>query len=435
MEQPTIANIPLAEAVQIMDGTRERELDAQKSNINLALSERREAQKQARHLRAKVEAGANPAVLPTLAALTPHERKNYSVRRLIESQLQNRRKREFTPAANTVPLSLEHEIALALAQDLEPSGILPPVIGASFIPLQIQASGLDTKTNAEGHYLVGDRILDPIEYLRNASVVLRLGAEMLSGLKGGVGIPVQSAASSASWVSENPGSDVAQTDSSFGQIRPAPKTLQSTTAYSRQLLSESSIDVERFLRRDLAQASAAGLDAGAINGTGTSGQPVGLLRVADTNSYAIGTDGGAPTGLALSSLEQMIADNNADLGPLGWATTPTMRNKLRQTPLFTNSTVPCWVSDEGVDYCLGQRAIVSRNIPQGLTKGVNNDAHAIVAGFWPAMAIAQWSVLAILPDEFAQKRRVLIEVTSYLLCDVAIRRPQCFGIIADARNV
>ena len=67
---------------------------------------------------------------------------------------------------------------------------------------------------------------------------------------------------------------------------------------------------------------------------------------------AIGTNGGAPTGAMLADMERQVSDASADLGVLAWATTPTMRMKLRQTPILTNSSTPCWQGDEGADQCV-----------------------------------------------------------------------------------
>jgi HK97 family phage major capsid protein len=368
--------------------------------------------------------------LPSIKALSVHERKNYLLTNVVSDMLAYETKRAGSQAAPP-DNSLGREISASLAKDL---GMVPPH-GGIFVAMGIQAAGVDTRTASGGGYTVGVQLQDIIGYLRAKSVCLRLGATLLSGLTSGAAIPLQSAGSTASWVSENPTTDAAQTDSSFGQLVLSARTLAATTSYSRQLLSQSSVDVEAFLREDLAAAHAAAIDSACFAGSGSNNQPTGLLSNASVPVIALGTNGLAPTAQALCSMEQSVADASADLGQLSWATTPGMRNKLRQVPMFTGATLPCWTGDEGADFLLGSPAVVSRSIPQTLTKGSSNDCHLIVCGYFPALAIGTWGVMELVVDPFAQRKRNVLEVTSYQLCDVAIRRPTAFALCADARNI
>jgi len=368
--------------------------------------------------------------LPTVKALTPCERKSYSLTNAINDMVtyENKRAGSQSPPPDN---SLEREISAGLAKDLK---MIPPH-GGVYISLGIQGSGLDTKTNTAGAYSVPVKLMDIISYLRAKSVCLRLGATLLSGLDSGAAIPLQSGASTASWVSENSGTDTAQTDSSFGQLNLSARTLAATTSYSRQLLTQSSVDIEAFLRADLAGAHAAAIDAACFAGTGTSNQPVGLLYNSNVPIVALGTNGLAPSAQALCSMEQSVADYSADLGQLAWATTPGMRAKLRQTPMFTGSTIPAWQGDEGGDFLLGSPAIVSRSVPQSLTKGSSSDCHMILCGYFPALTIASWGVVELVVDPYAQRKRNVLEVTSYQMVDVIVRRPTAFALCADARNI
>jgi len=419
------SNRTLNEQISIVNGEKQAELEAERTAILADMDRRAEDRRERRHIVGSMVEGPG---LPTVKGLSPHELRQYSIRNLINAQLERNRKHAFNDTC--APLSMEEEISQSLGKDL---GMLPP-LGGSFVPL-ILASGYDTKNNSSGAYMVATKLADLITVLRNKSIVLRLGAQLLDGVNSGIAVPVQATGSSASWVAENPGTDVSQSDSSFAQIVPHACTLQATTAYSRQFLSQSSLSVEQFLRDDLASATASALDLAAINGSGVSGVPLGLMNTSNVNTYAMGASGGAPTAAALMDLERQVADASADLGPLAWATTPTMRAKLRTVPLFTGATMPCWTTDEGIDQLLGQPAVVSRNVPQGLTKGGSNDCHAIICGDFSQMTIVQFGVLAIVADEFTSKKRNLVEITTHGMFDVVIRRVQSFGVISDARNV
>src|SRR5262249_8493033 len=149
--------------------------------------------------RTLVLAGAanEPTLPPTIAALSSHERRNYSLATLIQNCLNGK-------LSNT----LESEISDGLTKDggSQRGGLL--------IPTPFWASGLDTKTDGAGGFSTTDKILDIEMLLRNKSVCLNLGASLLDGLKFGAAIPLENSGTSATWVSENPGSDVAQTDPS-----------------------------------------------------------------------------------------------------------------------------------------------------------------------------------------------------------------------------
>lgn len=72
----------------------------------------------------------------------------------------------------------------------------------------------------------------------------------------------------------------------------APKAIQATTAFTRQLLTQSSIGVEDLVRRDLSLVHALAIDRAALHGAGSATEPAGLYTIAGVNSHAVGV---APT--------------------------------------------------------------------------------------------------------------------------------------------
>ena len=84
-----------------------------------------------------------------------------------------------------------------------------------------------------------------IDLLRNASVLSQTGATYLNGLQGDVAIPRQSGAATAYWLSGVAAvTDSAQT---VDQVTMTPKGLSAQTTFSKQLLAQSSIDIEQCL--------------------------------------------------------------------------------------------------------------------------------------------------------------------------------------------
>ena len=171
--------------------------------------------------------------LPAIQQASPHEIRNYSIQRLIQSLMRDPMRKE--PC-------LECDLGHAIAQDLKRA----PGLDGVHVPLQLspRMSGLDTKSGSAGGYTIANGIEDMVTILRAKSVVPKMGGTLLSGLSSGVGIPLQTTGSTAVWSLENPGSDIDATDSVFGNIQLQPRTLTCTTSYSRGLLQQSSADKE-----------------------------------------------------------------------------------------------------------------------------------------------------------------------------------------------
>ena len=364
--------------------------------------------------------GATCWVAHTVDCLSSYERDNYSFVRLIKSLAGDK------GVGAELELDVSNEICNRLGK----------TTGGAFAPTRLRA-GLDTKTNAAGAFTVQTELRDLIELLRAKTRVIQLGATVLSGLSSNVGFPVQLTASSGSWVAENPGSDVADSDSSLGQRTMAPKTYTVTTSYSRKLLAQSSVDIEKFVREDLARAHAIALDSAAISGSGGSNQPLGLMNTSGIGNVALGTNGLAPSYQNIVDLETAIAAVDADDVGMSFLTTPQMRGKLRAVQQFSGAGVGVWqqVGGAKVGNVLGYDAFASRQVPSNLVKGTSSDCHGIIFGFWPALIIGEWGVLEIIVDPFRLKKQGMIEVTSFLLCDTLLQQPPSFAVIRDARNI
>jgi HK97 family phage major capsid protein len=96
----------------------------------------------------------------------------------------------------------------------------------------------------------GDQFIDR---LRETMAVRRLGARVLSGLVGNVDIPRLKASGTAYWVAENQAITVS--DPQFDKVSLTPKHVGVLTEVSRNMLLQSSPDIEDILRDDFAQCS------------------------------------------------------------------------------------------------------------------------------------------------------------------------------------
>ena len=303
---------------------------------------------------------------------------------------------------------------------------------AIFVPTRLrpQATGLDTKSDTAGAYTTQTQVMDLVDALRAQMRLTALGATFLGNLKFSAQFPVEDATSTAHWVGENPGTDVTAGDPSFKSVLAFPKTLQATTSISRQLLQQSSgnLGLEQRLRLDLTRSHAQAFDTAAIAGSGVSNEPIGLLQTPGITVTAINTNGGVPTYATVCDMEAAVAAAGAS-DSIGWLSTPNVRKLLRKT--FTNGTgsLAVWQGDT----VLGHVAMVSTNVPADLSKGTTSGTlSAIICGAWAELVLAEFGTIEILADEFAQKRRGLVEITSFSMVDVAIPRPAAFNVCVDA---
>ncbi len=273
----------------------------------------------------------------------------------------------------------------------------------------------------DGQELVWTTPGELIEILRKRAKVLNLGARLLTGLQGPVAFPRQIGAITVYWVPENPGSDTPDSDIDLGQLVLGPKTMQGTTAYSRQLLAQSSIDVEAMIREDLGAGHGLAIDLGAIHGTGAAGQPHGIYVATDVQAAAMTS----PTYADIVGMQGKVADANADLGQLAYLSTPLMAAKLKTVPEHATATMAGWIwqGPIGEGTMAGYRAAASGQVSKVLGAGAE---HGLIFGNWGDLIIALWNSMELVVDPFTKKKQALVEVTSFQMGDVGIRHGESF---------
>jgi len=276
---------------------------------------------------------------------------------------------------------------------------------------------------------------DFITLLRNAMVLERLGCTFLTGLNGNIAIPSHTAATTGYWVAENG----APTESAptVGQVTGSPKTVGAFVDYSRRLLIQSSIDVEAFVRADLAAVIGLMIQLGAINGAGASNEPTGLLNTSGIGSVAGGTNGLAPSYGNIVDLESAVANANGDVGNLAFLTNTKVRGKLRQTQVFSGTDGKAvWTSQpgsQGVGDVLGYDAVCSNSVPSNLVKGSSGSVcSAIMFGNWIDLIIFMWGGLDIMLDPYTGSSAGTKRVVALQDVDVGVRHTGSFAAMKDA---
>lgn len=276
-----------------------------------------------------------------------------------------------------------------------------------------------------------------IEALRSQLVIRRLGAKILSGLEGNVDIPRHATVAGTAWVGE--GGTVIQFESTFDKISLTPKTVATRSIYTRNMLLQSSIDIENFIREDLTKGIALEIDRTAISGTGIGGQPLGITNYPGVNNVVIGANGGAPTWQTIVNLETEIALDDALNGTCYYLTNSKVRGKLKTTEKAASTGEFIWQNDREMDSMgsvNGYGAAVTNQVPGNLTKGTGTNLSIAIFGDFSSLIIGEWGILDLLPNPFGTGyEQGNVQVRAMQTVDVNLRRPQYFAVCSDINTL
>lgn len=294
----------------------------------------------------------------------------------------------------------------------------------------LRASDLVKGTANKGGNLVATELLSGsfIDMLRNAMVLDSMGVVTLTGLVGGIAIPKQTGAATAYWVAED-GSPTAS-GQTVGQVAMSPKTVGAYTDISRKLLLQSSIDVEGMVQSDLARVLGLAIQQAAINGSGTSNQPKGILGGHVVNPTILGgTNGAAPTWEHIVGLETAVSVANADVGTLAYLTNAKVRGKLKTTSKVSGQNGFIW--ENGDTPLNGYRAAVTNAVPSNITKGTATNCSAAIFGNWADLVIGMWGSLDLTVDTITLGTSGAVRVIALQDVDIAVRNAESFATFAD----
>jgi HK97 family phage major capsid protein len=365
--------------------------------------------------------------------MTQKEVKHYSILRAINA-IANPNDRAAREAA-----AFEFECsAAALKQekrDLRTGGQIAVPTDVAFGPLQRNLNGwqmptqqrdLIVGTGTMGGFTVATDLVSFVEMFRNRLALAQAGAQMLTGLQGMVAIPKQTGGATAYWVGEN----VAPTESQpvFGQLTMTPKTVGAYTDMSRRLIIQSSIDVENFVKTDLAKVLALAVDLAGLSGPGTGNQPSGILASTSIGSSTAGAAGGAPTWAQVVALETAVAAANADVPSSAYLMNAVTRGKLKTVQKGTNLPF-IWEPDNTLN---GYRTVVSNQLRSNLTKGTSTGILSeMLFGNFSDYIIGMWGGLDLMVDPYSGATAGTLRVIVLQDVDVVMRHVESFAVTPD----
>ncbi len=260
--------------------------------------------------------------------------------------------------------------------------------------------------------------------LRNAMLGTKLGVRYLDGLVGNLAV-VKGGGASAAWYGEE--SAASKSKPTYTRVTMSPKRLQVIQGVTYDLLHQTSAAVDQLIMQDLTEAHASALDAAIFNGSGTSGQPTGILAASGVNSVAIGASGGAVTYEKLVQMETEVAMDNALLANPAYVSNAKVQGALKTIPQIAG--YPVYLLNDGK--VNGYPFAMTNAIPSNLTKNGTSNLSAAIFGAFNEILVGGWGGLQFILDPYTAKDKGVVEISACAYHDVLVRRPEAFCKIVD----
>lgn len=274
----------------------------------------------------------------------------------------------------------------------------------------------------QGGVLVEKRLQGVLEVLQANTFLEKVGARFLTGLTGDLVFPVQETMPVIQELQET--ETMNDSEILFSSFEMKPLRRGTTVPISRQLLIQSSIDMQNFVINAIGEALAQKMNAEAIANLLT------IITSANGNLLALGTNGAAPTYENIVALEALVAGYNHERGLPKYLTNTKVAAKLKTTQVFTGTSgVPVWSPDNVLN---GHPAVVSNIVPSNLTKGTATNASAIVYGNFSDFMVGMWGGTEYIIDPYTKKKSGQIEVTANAFWNMRAARAKSFSGIKDA---
>ena len=338
--------------------------------------------------------------------LTPKEAQAFSIRKAVQAMISG----DWSDAG------FEREASKAVADKVSSLGAERSGSGRGFfIPVEVQKRDMVVATAANGGNMVATNLRpqDFIELLRNRMLSHEIGVRTLSGLVGNADITKHTGAGTAYWLSSE-STAITESQQTIGLLQLRPKNLGAYTEVTRQLLMQSTPDADRFIMNDLAKALGLAVDAAVFAGSGASGQPTGIIGTAGVGAV-VGTS------LALAGLIEFqtdVAAANALSSSCRYVTTPTVAGLLSQRArIASTDSVTLWKGNINDGTVEGYAAHTSNNLP----------AAGMLFGDFSEAILAEWGVLEIDVNPFANFVAGITGIRAFYTCDVGVRVPGAFS--------
>ncbi len=256
-----------------------------------------------------------------------------------------------------------------------------------------------------------------IDALRARSVVMQLNPTMLTGLTADVSSPRLATTSTAYWIAADGSDSVTGSTPTFDGVTLSPKTVGALVLLSRKMVLQGEPAAEDIVRNDLAQVIASALDKAAIQGTGASNQPTGIVNTSGitTDTFAAAT----PTFAEIVAMESALLGANVDAASAVYLTSPALAGTLKTTQKASTGDEMIWTAgaQPGVGVVNGLRAAASNNVPAG----------KVILANLADLVIAMWGGVDLEVNPYEDFAKGTVSVRAFASVDINVRHAASFA--------
>lgn len=286
-----------------------------------------------------------------------------------------------------------------------------------FVPMSALEQRVNTTTTASQIAMSENRPDLYIEPFRNSLLARKLGVRVLTGLTGNITVPKYGTGTTVGWVAEN--SALSTSDMTFNNVTLAPKHAGGITEMSRQLIQQSSPDIEALIRDDLSAMLAQAIDSALIKGGGVN-EPTGVLSTVGIQTANLATMSWANILAMLQKLDVV----NAEAANI----VASMKVKAKLQGTLKSAGVAGYIMEGGK---VGDLPVYFTN--QLAEKAGTPNTGKLIAGDWSQVMLGVWSEIDLLVNPFDSvayaRGGVLIRAMSTV--GIAVRHPEAFVFAED----
>lgn len=292
---------------------------------------------------------------------------------------------------------------------------------------------LDTTTGADG--LPKEWMPGQVDFLRAQSILPQLeaaGAQVHENLTQSVPIISQASDPAFKWVGD--GADGQSSNPTYAVNTLTSHSAISTVVMTRQLINSMPSGV-KYVSDQLQKAIGLGVTQAIIAGSGTSGQPTGILSnsgvLANSVSFA-----SAPTWAKMIALESAVAANNGLTGKGLYISNFKVRGLLKTTVKESGAALGFLLELDGT--CNGYDTAFTNLVPSNLGTSPNDNKSAIIflgdCSYLHVGFFGHGDSVELLVDPYSKSAAGGINVNAYVDMDLVISQANAVSLTLDCSS-
>lgn len=207
-----------------------------------------------------------------------------------------------------------------------------------------------------------------IPFVQRTGVYSSMGLTEFAGFSSDVKVPRGTSVATASFLSLDGTTDITEGTPTMDSVSFSPTSLGCFTEVSHKLLLQSSVDMDNYLRNLMSESIANKLDLAVLHGSGSSGQPTGMLNATGINTE---TYSSAIAYADLANALSTLANDSIPLSSLVWVVNPAEYGSLQVKDKGTDTGNYLLETESNPDdinqvgNMLGYPCYVSDSVPAG----------------------------------------------------------------------